>query len=291
MTAGWPDKPRALVSYAYIADDWTPPAGVDLLIDSGAFTAYTTGKRIDLDAYMQYLDTHRGRYRAAFALDVIGDADGSLANYRIMRRSLPDSVEIIPTWHVTSGWEHYTALIGSGAPRIALGGAVTYSNQRTSLMRTFIRAHQLAREAGVKLHGLGQTGNSVARLPWESVDSSSWTYPRQYPMLLLAKRNGDIVSIKRGQDLTAANTALVKRYGLDPLIVRSPRATIPARVGRDTANRRIEEFALTAARAYTYLEATHPTGARVHLACSPDEIDRYVVPAWRQAPPYPVSAS
>lgn len=291
MTAGWPDKPRALVSYAYIADDWTPPAGVDLLIDSGAFTAYTTGKRIDLDAYMQYLDTHRGRYRAAFALDVIGDADGSLANYRIMRRSLPDSVEIIPTWHVTSGWEHYTALIGSGAPRIALGGAVTYSNQRTSLMRTFIRAHQLAREAGVKLHGLGQTGNSVARLPWESVDSSSWTYPRQYPMLLLAKRNGDIVSIKRGQDLTAANTALVKRYGIDPLVARSPRATIPAHVGRDTANRRIEEFARAAARAYTYQEATHPTGARVHLACNPDDIDRYVTPAWRQGPPYPVSAS
>lgn len=291
MTAGWPDRPRALVSYAYITDDWTPPAGVDLLIDSGAFTAYTTGKRIDLDAYMQYLDTHRGRYRAAFALDVIGDADGSLVNYRIMRRSLPDSVAIIPTWHVTSGWEHFTALIDSGAPRIALGGAVSYSNQRTSLMRTFIRAHQLAQQAGVKLHGLGQTGNSVARLPWESVDSSSWTYPRQYPMLLLAKRNGDVVSIKRGRSLTAANTALVKRYGLDPLIVRSPRATMPDRVGRETANKRVDQFALTAARAYTYQEATHPTGARVHLACSPDNLDRYIIPAWQQGPPYPVSAS
>ena len=288
MTGLWPDRLRLLVSYAYIPDGWEPPPGMDVLIDSGAFTAHTTGKQISLENYMTFLSDHAGAYRAAFALDVIGDAAGSLRYYRIMRRALPDKVQIIPTWHVTSGWEHYEALLKSGAPTVAVGGAVPYSNKRTTLMRTFIRAHRLAREAGVRLHGLGQTGNSVARLPWESVDSSSWKYPLQYPMLLLGKRSGDIVSIKRGQPLTPQNAALAKRYGIDPLLVRSPHATIPARVGRDTANRRTVQFAAAAARSYLHQEATSHYGTRVHLAVSPDDLDRGVVDAWQQGSPYPL---
>lgn len=281
--ATWPKRPRGLISYAYINGDDPLPADMDLLIDSGAYTSHTLGKTINIDDYMGYLDRHRGEYVAAFALDVIGDPAASLRNYRIMRRALDDSIKIIPTWHVGSDLGTLPPVLDSGAPTVAIGGAVGYSNRLPSVMPTFIHAHKAARSAGVTLHGLGQTGSTAALLPWESVDSSSWTYPRRFPMILLANRQGKIRSLKRGVRLSAADRALVRAYGLPPADVERRG---PARPSLST------KLCIAACRAYTYAGAVSTHGTHVYLAF-PNMIDisTYIVPAHRAGSPYTIRST
>lgn len=276
----WPERPRGLISYAYINSDDALPADVDFLIDSGAFTAHTLGKSINLDEYMAYLDRHRGEYVAAFALDVIGNPDASLRNYRIMRRELPDEINIIPTWHVGSSLDTLGPVIDSGAPTVAIGGAVGYSNRLGSVMPTFIHAHKAASAAGVGLHGLGQTGSTAALLPWESVDSSSWTYPRRFPMVLLATRQGKIRSLKRGTRLSAADRTLVRAYGI-------PAADVERRT--KAATTLSDKLSIAACRAYTYAGAVSPHGTHVYLAFSNMlDITTYIIPAHRAGAPYTI---
>ena len=53
----WPERPRVLLSYAYTGDaPLNLPQGVDVLIDSGAFTAHTSGRPIVLDDYIRFLE-------------------------------------------------------------------------------------------------------------------------------------------------------------------------------------------------------------------------------------------
>lgn len=279
----WPERPRALISYAYIKPDEPLPADFDLLIDSGAFTAHTKGKEVDLGAYMQFLADRAGQYRAAFSLDVIGDPAASMRNYRTMRRNLPDEIRLIPTWHVGSGWDEYRAVIDSGAPLVGIGGAVAHSSRQNALMRTFVAAHRVAADAGVRLHGLGQTSLQAMRLPWESVDSSSWTYPRRFPMLLLARRDGGIRSMTRGKPLTVAERHLVRTYGMDPRRVASPARAAPPLVAEATVQ---------TARSYIYTEQAGRHGTRVYLAYgSGSDIADYLRPAYRAGSPYPTRST
>lgn len=274
----WPERPRVLLSYAFINANTVLPKGVDTLIDSGAFTAHTKGKQINLDEYMAWLDRHRNEYRAAFALDVIGDPEASLRNYRIMRRELDDRISLIPTWHVGSDWSAYTTLLQAGAPLVAIGGAVAHSNRQNALMRTFVAAHREARRAGVNLHGLGQTSWHAMRLPWESVDSSSWAYPRQYPMILLAHRNGRVRSITRGKPQSVGDATLARRYGLNPGVIANPQAT---KRRRDL----VDDYTIQTARSYIYTEAVSHYGTRVHLATSAADTPM-VTEAWALGSPW-----
>ena len=44
-----------------------------IMIDSGAFTAYTKGQAVDIVAYAEYLEHWRGCWDHAITLDAIGD--------------------------------------------------------------------------------------------------------------------------------------------------------------------------------------------------------------------------
>ena len=280
----WPSRPRLLISYAYIKEDVSAElAGVDLLIDSGAFTAYTLGKTIDLQAYTAYLQKNAKNITAAFALDVIGDHEASLRNYRQQKAALGKSVELIPTWHVTSPLDKLRELCQE-ADYVAIGGAVGYSAQQRALMRTLVQAHKIAREYGTRLHGLGMTSNQTRRLPWYSVDSSSWIYPMKYPMLLLATKDGSIRSLKRGQKSIHVEKELVTAYGLPLNRLAIPGESTKEYCGQEEATRRVESYSRAAARAYYYSEAVNKHKTRVYLA-GENMTARLIKQAWAAGPP------
>src|SRR5699024_6895886 len=54
------------------------PPGSLMWIDSGAFTAYTTGRKITVEQYADHLEANRGAWDYAFTLDVIGDHRASM---------------------------------------------------------------------------------------------------------------------------------------------------------------------------------------------------------------------
>lgn len=59
----------------------TMPCG-RIMIDSGAFTAHSTGKKITLDGYASFLQEWAGSWDTAVTLDVIGDPKATRANTR-----------------------------------------------------------------------------------------------------------------------------------------------------------------------------------------------------------------
>lgn len=219
----WPDKPRVLFSYAYLD---TIPADTDVVIDSGAFTAATKGTVIDIDAYTSFLASSAHRFTFALSLDVIGDWRASAVNYDRQRAMLDgvDGVTLVPTWHVGSPPEELHRLCAA-TDYVAIGGCVPYRNRPAALLRLMVYAHRAAAQHGTRLHGLGITSAKVMRLPWTSVDSSSWTIARRHPLIYLAKPGGALRSISRGQTLKADDADLIRRYGLNPSLVSDRMAT------------------------------------------------------------------
>lgn len=166
-------NPRLLMAYG-----WTWPAGdhgARIFLDCGAFTALNLGYTIDVGEYTDYCLAHRAEYEVVAALDVIGDAEASAANYAYMAAHGADWA--MPTYHIGSDWRYLEALV-ERYPYVGLGGLAVRlrfgSNGNVNgVFRAAIRAHQIAERAGARLHGFGLSSIPLLRdLPWYSVDST-----------------------------------------------------------------------------------------------------------------------
>lgn len=101
----WEAKPlHVLVSYAYLRGyrkasvDYGRP--LSTMLDSGAFTAWKSGKTVDIDALIE--ECKSGGWDECVALDVIGDSEGSVRNSHYMRNA---GVNVIPVFHYGEPWE------------------------------------------------------------------------------------------------------------------------------------------------------------------------------------------
>lgn len=290
----WPERPRLLVSYAYARGTGIGDLAdrAELVIDSGAFTAMTTGVSIDVDEYTDWLLERAGQFRFAFALDVIGDPVASRENYERQAGRLDGSgVLLLPAWHIGTEFDELERLCGV-AGYVAIGGAVRHYKNQDMLMRHLVKAHQIAERHNVRLHGLGVTGSRVVELlPWASVDSSSWTVPARHPLLYLADQAGRVASIKRGRGrLRLEHERLVRFYGGDPNVVCNPTATQAKFVGDEVAGQRRDWAIRNAVRSYMWVEAVKRLRCpdfRLYLAATPR--DPVPIEAWRVGPPYPAA--
>jgi hypothetical protein len=171
-----------LLSYAFL-DDWAKEEfafwvtggvrDVSVFLDSGAFSAHTLGRVIDLEAYCAYVHQHRHALAAYAVLDVIGDADASLANLQTMRAKGLDPVAI---YHV--GSEPLSVLdqvLSDHTGYIALGGMASDRPTREELQALLDPCWRvIEKHWPVKVHGLGVMAQwALERYPWYSVDSSS----------------------------------------------------------------------------------------------------------------------
>lgn len=207
--------PHVLISYAYDPDatffttklQHDPP---QRLGDSGAFTAWTTGKTIDLDGLIGWCrrntELHDGF--ACISLDVIpgepgGDAAPtnreraaaaaeSLENGDAMRAA---GLKIMEVFHVYEPLDHLDTLIERRQPGevIGLGGmvgrSVTLKQRFCDAAFARVREHSPWDDL-IPVHGLGLSvrGHLAARYPWASIDSSSWLAPAKFGKPV--KRNG-----------------------------------------------------------------------------------------------------
>lgn len=174
-----PGKPALrMVKIARRENSLVPVLYRSWCMDSGAFSAWTKGITIDLDAYIrtcQHLLATDPTLTEVFTLDVIGRPwQETMAN---TERMWAAGVPAIPVYHVG---EPESVLVGYARdyPKIALGGMVKLRGQ------TKVRfAEQcFARIWPCAVHGLGATGTDVVMaVPWHSVDASSFEMgPRGY---------------------------------------------------------------------------------------------------------------
>jgi len=142
----------------------------DWVLDSGAYSAHTSGVVIDLAEYTatcKHLLKTDPTLSEVFALDVIGDWRASLRN---TERMWADGVPAIPCYHLG---EPDDVLIGLARdyPKIALGGVA----HRTAKRKRAWAAQCFARVWPKAIHGFGfGSETAVMSLPWHSTDATNW---------------------------------------------------------------------------------------------------------------------
>lgn len=170
--------PPLLISYAF-QRDWEKVRARtrcrEWVLDSGAFTALSQGKPVDLTAFIEYARATQAadqRLRAVFALDVIGDPVATLRN---TERMWDAGVQAIPCFHLGSDWRHLDEL--RRYPRIAIGGA---ARRHPGVKAQFAR-EVFRRVWPRRIHGFGfGSRRLVLGFPWHSVDASSWSVAVRY---------------------------------------------------------------------------------------------------------------
>lgn len=163
---------RLLISFPYWSEEFAAGlsnAGpeVEWVLDSGAFSAFRAGKTIALVDYCDFLERLPVQPYRYFALDVIGDAVATRANYEAMLERGLSPIPIFTRGESQESLERYYET----SDTVAIGGLVkTYGNFG------FVRGvMELVGER--RVHWLGfNRANFIAYYKPAMVDCSSWSY-------------------------------------------------------------------------------------------------------------------
>lgn len=222
---------------------------VDFFADSGAFTAYTSGKTVTVKQYAAWLAAHAHVINCAATLDVIGDPAATARNTTELQDRVGDQVYVIPIFHVGSPWPDLEKLCAEH-PYVGLGGGVAVGQRESAFMQWLIRCHRIGRDHGAVFHGFGMTKPPYPdKLPFYSVDSSYWSSAVRNGTLGLYDRRAHRfrrVRVGTREVVTRPGmAALVRAYGGDPRQVELPGFGRVAE--RGTAARGDREWLLRAA--------------------------------------------
>ena len=190
-----------LISYAYLREEPATiervmsDADVELLIDSGAFTAMNAGREIDLSEYISFIRRYQEKIFGYMALDKLRDPAQTDRNLRVM---LDAGLQPIPV-HVLGDdgrrmdelfeISHWVALGGLRRPHRG-PAPLNYIKQKMDWAR------------GRNVHWLGYTTKSVleAFRPY-SCDCSSWVSGAMYGRMAVYGGQGRWVNFTREEML------------------------------------------------------------------------------------------
>ena len=173
-----------LESYHYVHKDTFVNAmrkdNAKVFLDSGAFSAFTLGVKIDLDQYCNYIKCNSDIIRVedgalmAAVLDGIGDPYETYCNQLAMEER---GVKPMPCFHQGED-ERYLKWYIENYDYISLGGMVGTSVKQLMVWLDRVWDRHLIDGSGnpkIKVHGFGITSVALMeRYPWYSCDSSSW---------------------------------------------------------------------------------------------------------------------
>lgn len=142
-----------------------------MMVDSGAFTAHSKGKPIDMVAYSEFLSRWAGVYDHAITLDVIGDPKGTAVN---TDRLWSLGHDVMPVFTVGEDFAQFDRWAKQGHTFVCAGGLVGMNRKA---LRPYLKAvAQRARASGVHVHALGVGGTRLlAEAGVYSGDSSAAT--------------------------------------------------------------------------------------------------------------------
>ena len=143
-------------------------------IDSGAFSAMSLGKAINIDQYCNFIKEMQIPLYAN--LDVIGNSESSLKNYEYM---VNKGLKPLPVFHWKENIIYLDKILDSDIDYFCLGGMVTANNLDEWLLPVW--QHIYRKRPDIKVHGFGLTDVAfILKYPWHSIDSSSWASPTRF---------------------------------------------------------------------------------------------------------------
>lgn len=187
---------RRLYSYYYLVimeRGRTQGNKVELFLDSGAYSAWSQKKTIDIHEYIAFIKKHKKLISVYANLDDITSAENTWKNQRIMEKA---GLNPLPVFHYGEDDKHLIRLLKD--PKylyISLGGMVPIPNNKLVQWLDRIFSKYLTNESGMpvcKVHGFGLTSlRLMLRYNWYSVDSTSWVVTgRMGAIYIPKKKNG-----------------------------------------------------------------------------------------------------
>lgn len=218
-------RAHVLVSYAYYKsfdlDEFFGkfPEKPRVFADSGAFTAFHSGGRVNVKEYAAWLTRWKHHFSVMANLDVIGFGDATVEEgFRNLGFLEKAGLPVIPVYHGGESMQVFERMLARGYDYIAIGGAARKHPAITApwLVQCFQRA-----EGKAVLHGFGTTWHKILFMfPWYSVDSSTWANGRRYGELrLFDYRTGKWVQAASGRTGTKRlyeNASLIREHGVEP---------------------------------------------------------------------------
>lgn len=167
--------PRLLCSYWYFKNksirDFVGLLGYrpEIMLDSGAYTAFTKGRSVCLFDYIRYIEENADYISRYVSLDVIGDSFSTKAYFEIMRNK---GLRPMPVFHYGDELHLMAYYKACGWGEIALGNTVGIRDKKVvaewceSVRKLY---------PGVRLHLLGSSSKKILDCgAVDSCDSSAW---------------------------------------------------------------------------------------------------------------------
>lgn len=205
---------NALASYHYYRDyDLDRLRNLTLIGDSGAFSAKTQGATITTKELAAWAKRWSHRLKWVAALDVIGNPVMTYSNWREMVDGY--GIQAIPSIHYGTNPQELDRYARRGVDLVGLGGVGNVSP--TAQMRWMIQVFKYARDhhPDMQFHGWACTSAPHMKLPFYSVDSSSWTYGIRYGLLRMydpEKQRMRSVKLREGDAYRPENRRILESY-------------------------------------------------------------------------------
>ena len=175
-----------------------------VFIDSGAYSAWSKNKYIDVDDYIKFINENTDKFTLFASVD---DIPGELRrkptlweqrespakswhNYLYMREQVKDKDKLLPVFHIGEDFRHLQNMLdatfnGEHIPYIGLGGTVGLAcTVKEDWYKQCFKIIQQSSNANVKVHAFGMTNLEILEnYPFESADSTTW---------LMAAINGEL---------------------------------------------------------------------------------------------------
>lgn len=201
----------------YYADDFTEkqviPRSKLFLLDSGAFTFFGQGKKVDWNEYISNYSEFikRNNVKHFFELDI----DPLVGYQRVleMRQTLERLTDqpSIPVWHRSRGKDEFVKMCKE-YDYVAIGGIVTreITPDQWKIFPTLI---DIAHKHGARIHGLGFTSlKDLPKYHFDSVDSTSWTSGNRFGNIHTFDGRGNIIVTKRPEGMRIADPRRTARH-------------------------------------------------------------------------------
>lgn len=212
MWSGKQRQKRMLVSFLELRNkQFEIDSSHDVFLDSGAYSAFTRGIKIDVSEYARFLHLFGKRFSIYANLDVIGNPKMSARNLAMLEA---DGLTPLPVFHYGTGFDVLKTLVEKYS-YIAIGGLVPIAKNKPLIHAHLRRCFAIARH--VKIHGFGINSKSILEsFPFYSVDATTW---------LVGDRFGNICDQKSMSQRITKTTMLQKGNLAEIIAIMNGRAT------------------------------------------------------------------
>lgn len=166
-----------------------------LFIDSGAYTAYTLGKEVDVDEYIDYLnsiDKHLTIFAQVDKIpgkhgepktveDIVSAPELSWENYLYMRDKVNSPDKLLPIFHRRENWKCLermleTKFCNKHIPYIGIAATTDSSvKEKEEWFHKVFEVIKKSSNPNVKTHAFGMTSlRLLESFPFTSADSTGW---------------------------------------------------------------------------------------------------------------------